>query len=101
MTERDKSEYFELLRFKSVGVNQENLKDCVDCAQWLKTKFADLGFDAKLKVASDVSGPPVVYAERIVDPCATTVLVYGHYDVQPAEPLELWNTPHHHRSMHL
>jgi acetylornithine deacetylase/succinyl-diaminopimelate desuccinylase-like protein len=92
MTESDKREYFELLRFKSIGVNKENLKDCVDCAQWLKNRFIDIGFDSKLKIPAELSGPPVVYAERIVDPYATTVLVYGHYDVQPAEPLELWNT---------
>ncbi|MBO5643171.1 MAG: M20/M25/M40 family metallo-hydrolase [Kiritimatiellae bacterium] len=92
MTEAEKSEYFELLKFKSIGVDTSCLKDCVETAMWFKSKFSDIGFSAQLVLPEGENGPPCVYAERIVAEDAPTVLIYGHYDVQPPDPLELWLT---------
>lgn len=90
MTETERAEYFEFLRFRSVGTDPACLKDTVACAVWLKGKFKEIGFSASLLLPEGVSNPPCVYAERIVDEDAPTVLVYGHYDVQPPDPLEEW-----------
>jgi acetylornithine deacetylase/succinyl-diaminopimelate desuccinylase-like protein len=60
-------------------------------ANWLKEKMESAGVDfARI---DETAGHPIVYAEKIIDPNLPTVLVYGHYDVQPADPLELWDTP--------
>ena len=87
-------EYFELLRFPTVGAEPTRLKDCVDCAMWLKKWLAPQGFAVELMQAPKMLGtPPILFAERKGDEGAPTVLFYGHYDVQPADPLEAWNTP--------
>ena len=92
MTAEEKARYFELLRFKSVGVDKTKQRDCVECATWLKRALEDAGFSASLRLPDGVSGPPCLYAERIVDPDAVTVLFYGHYDVQPPDPLGEWKS---------
>ncbi len=89
-------EYFELLRFRSVGADPAHLRDCVQCAMWLKTWLGRIGADARLVLpeGGDArAAPPVVFAERAGDPGAPTALFYGHYDVQPPDPLEEWETP--------
>ena len=87
-------EYFELLRFPTVGAEPTRLKDCVDCAMWLKKWLAPQGFAVELMQAPKMLGtPPILFAERKGTEGAPTVLFYGHYDVQPADPLEAWNTP--------
>ena len=87
-------EYFELLRFPTIGAEPTRLKDCVDCAMWLKKWLAPQGFAVELMQAPKMLGtPPILFAERKGDEGAPTVLFYGHYDVQPADPLEAWNTP--------
>ena len=87
-------EYFELLRFPTVGAEPTRLKDCVDCAMWLKKWLAPQGFAVELMQAPKMLGtPPILFAERKGAEGAPTVLFYGHYDVQPADPLEAWNTP--------
>ena len=100
----DSKDYFELLRFPTVGAEKEHLRDCVQCATWLKKWLKGIGAEAELILPScasltsggDAASPlcvPVVYAELKGQEGATTVLVYGHYDVQPADPLGEWTTP--------
>ncbi|MBI5812924.1 MAG: dipeptidase [Meiothermus silvanus] len=80
----------EFLRIPSVSANPDHKEDVARAARWLEAKLSALGFQVEV-VATP--GHPIVYAERIVDPQAPTVLIYGHYDVQPPDPLELWHTP--------
>ena len=80
---------FELLRFPSVSAKSEHKPDLVACAEWLKDHLSAVGF--KTTVHS-TGGHPLVYAEYFVDKKLPTALYYGHYDVQPPEPLNLWKT---------
>src|SRR6476469_8892977 len=84
-------EMLELLRIPSVSAKSENKKDMRTCAELVKKRLLDSGAD-KAEVM-ETAGHPVVYGEKIVDPSKPTVLVYGHYDVQPVEPLDLWTNP--------
>lgn len=84
------NELLELLRIPSVSAKTEHKSDMLKCAEAVKQRLLDAGAD-KAEI-HPTAGHPVVYAEKIVDPSKPTVLVYGHYDVQPAEPLELWNS---------
>lgn len=87
-------EYFELLRFPTIGAEPMRLKDCVDCAMWLKKWLVPQGFAVELMQAPKMLGtPPVLLAERSGTEGAPTILFYGHYDVQPPDPLEAWETP--------
>ena len=87
----DSKDYFELLRFPTVGAEKEHLRDCVQCATWLKKWLKSIGAEVELLTAD--FNPPVVYAELKGQEGATPVLLYGHYDVQPADPLGEWTTP--------
>ena len=91
MEDAVKNEYFELLKFESVGADPTKLRDCVNCATWLKKWLEGLGFTGEL--LSEKFSPPVVFAERKGSEDAPTVLIYGHYDVQPADPVAEWKTP--------
>lgn len=82
-------ELFALLRFPSVSAKSEHKKDCAACAAWLADHLKKIGFKTEV---SPTGGNPVVYAEYVADPKLPTVLYYGHYDVQPPEPLDLWKT---------
>lgn len=84
--------YFELLRFQSVGVDARRFPACVQCAAWLRRFLKRLGFSVEV-VAMGGAVPPVVIAERGGREGAPTVLFYGHYDVQPEDPVELWTSP--------
>ena len=87
-------EYFELLRFPTIGAEPTQLKDCVDCAMWLKKWLVPQGFAVELMQAPKMLGtPPILFAERKGAEGAPTVLFYGHYDVQPPDPLDAWETP--------
>ena len=87
-------EYFELLRFPTIGAEPMRLKDCVDCAMWLKKWLVPQGFAVELMQAAKMLGtPPILLAERKGTEGAPTVLFYGHYDVQPPDPLDAWETP--------
>ncbi|TND08196.1 MAG: acetylornithine deacetylase/succinyldiaminopimelate desuccinylase-like deacylase [Bacteroidetes bacterium] len=89
--ERFISELFELLRIPSVSADPKYKNDVLRTAEAVKEKLTAAGADnARL---CDTKGYPVVYADKIIDPNLPTVLVYGHYDVQPPDPLELWNSP--------
>lgn len=91
MEDAVRNEYFELLRFESVGADPAKLRDCVNCATWLKRWLEHLGFAGEL--LSEKFSPPIVFAERRGCENSPTVLVYGHYDVQPADPVAEWTTP--------
>ena len=88
--ERFLNEMIELLRIPSVSAKTEHKKDMLDCAEAVKKSLLASGAD-KAEVMQ-TNGHPVIYAEKIVDKNKPTILVYGHYDVQPAEPLELWHS---------
>ena len=83
-------EMMELLRISSVSTDKKNKREMQKCAEAVKKSFLNAGAD-KAEVMK-TNGHPVVYAEKIINKNKPTVLVYGHYDVQPAEPLELWNS---------
>ncbi len=80
----------EFLSIPSVSTDPARKEDVLRAALWLRERLKALGFRTEL-----VETPlhPILYAERLVDEKAPTVLVYGHYDVQPPDPLELWETP--------
>lgn len=83
-------ELFELLRIPSISAQSDHKDDMVSCALWLKESLLKAGAD-KAEVMP-TAGNPVVYAEKIIDATKPTVLVYGHYDVMPVDPVEEWNT---------
>ena len=83
-------ELLELLRIPSISAKSENKEDMIKCAEGIKHRLQEAGVD-KVEIFL-TEGHPIVYAEKIIDPNKPTVLVYGHYDVQPAEPLELWKS---------
>ena len=85
------AELFELLRIPSVSADSRLKGDVRKAAEYVAQKLKDAGAD-KVQLM-ETNGHPIVFGERIVDPSKPTVLVYGHYDVQPPDPLELWNTP--------
>lgn len=84
-------ELFELLRFPSVSADPKYASDVRKAAEFVAQKLRDAGAD-QVEIC-ETAGHPIVYGEKIIDPAKPTVLVYGHYDVQPADPLELWDTP--------
>ena len=83
--------WFELLRIPSIGAEAAHLDDCKKCAEWLRSRLENDGFSAEL--VGDGTHPPIVFAERPGDESRPVVLVYGHYDVQPPDPLDAWTTP--------
>ena len=85
------AELFALLRIPSVSADPSFQQDVADCATHLAAHLKEIGLDGVEVIPT--AGHPIVYAEKIIDPSLPTVLVYGHYDVQPADPLELWHTP--------
>ena len=88
--ERFFDELFSILRIPSISAKQENKPDMVRCANRLKELLLEAGAD--MAEVLPTSGNPVVFGRKMVDPSYKTVLVYGHYDVQPPEPLEKWKT---------
>ncbi len=88
--ERFYEELFSLLRIPSISAKAEHKDDMRRCAERLAVLLMEAGADFAEVLPSD--GNPVVYGEKMVDPALKTVLVYGHYDVQPPEPLDKWRT---------
>lgn len=84
-------ELFELLRIPSVSADPAFNADVAKCAESVAEHLRKAGAD-NVEVCK-TAGHPIVYGDKIIDPSKPTVLVYGHYDVQPADPYELWNTP--------
>lgn len=83
-------ELITLLKFPSVSADSKHQGDIQKCADWLVAHFDGMGLSAR---KMPTAGHPVVYAEWLKAPGKPTVLFYGHYDVQPADPLELWTSP--------
>ncbi len=83
-------ELLELLRIPSVSARSEHKDDMKKCAEAVRQRLLDAGADKADIYPTD--GHPVIYGEKITDPGKPTVLVYGHYDVQPPDPLELWHS---------
>lgn len=84
------NELLELLRIPSVSARGEHKEDMNKCADAVKQRLLEAGADKV--VIYPTEGHPIVYGEKMVDPSKPTVLVYGHYDVQPPDPLELWHS---------
>ncbi len=83
-------ELLELLRIPSVSARSEHKPDMIACAKKVQERLLEAGADkAQL---FETPGHPIVYGEKIIDPLKPTVLVYGHYDVQPPDPLNLWHS---------
>ena len=88
--DRIHKELFEFLRIPSVSAKSDHNADTKRAAEWVKASLDKIGVPAKIY---PTAGHPVVVGEWRNAPGAPTVLIYGHYDVQPAEPLELWTSP--------
>ena len=83
-------ELFELLRIPSISAKSEHKKDIITCAELLKSHLEKQGFN-NCEICK-TKGNPIVYGEKIIDNKLPTVLVYGHYDVQPTDPVKLWDS---------
>jgi len=80
----------EFLRFPSVSTQPEHASDLLSCAEWLRELLTGIGLTASVY---STPGSPVVLAATPRDPAKRTVLIYGHYDVQPPDPIDGWTTP--------
>jgi len=89
--ERFLNELLDLLRIPSVSADQKFTPDVKRAAEYVKEQLLKAGAD-KAEICP-TKGHSIVYGEKMIDPKLPTVLVYGHYDVQPADPYELWNSP--------
>lgn len=89
--ERFVSELEDWIRIPSISTDSSYKEDVRRAADWLVDHLKAIGIQKAETRATD--GHPIVYAEHIVDSALPTVLVYGHYDVQPPDPLELWDSP--------
>lgn len=89
--ERFLDELFELLKIESVSADSKFKEEVDKAANWLVEEFKKLKLDNVEKIKT--KGHPIVFAEKILDKSYPTILVYGHYDVQPADPYELWDSP--------
>ena len=84
-------ELFELLRIPSVSADSAYSKEVFKTADFVANSLKTAGCDA-VEICQ-TKGFPIVYGEKLIDPKLPTILVYGHYDVQPADPIELWDAP--------
>ncbi len=80
-------ELFELLKIPSVSAQSTHNDDMHKAATWVCSSLKDIGLETRI---FSTPGHPIVYGEKIIDKNAKTILFYGHYDVQPAEPFNLW-----------
>ncbi len=83
-------EYYSFLRFPSVSTDDKFAGNVRECADWLSKKLGGIGLESKVV---PTAGHPVVWARNQHKPGRRHVLIYGHYDVQPPDPLELWDSP--------
>ncbi|MEO8439468.1 MAG: dipeptidase [Spartobacteria bacterium] len=83
-------DFFTFLRFPSVSTDDAYAENLAECAHWLVEKLNGIGLEAQLV---STPGHPIVWAKNKHQPGRKTVLLYGHYDVQPPDPLELWDSP--------
>ncbi len=89
--EQFKNELFNFLRIPSISTDSDHKNDVKDAANYILNKLKTLDLDRAELFETD--GNPIVYGELITDESKPTVLVYGHYDVQPPDPMNLWDTP--------
>lgn len=85
------NELFDLLRIPSISADPAYAEHVHITAQWISDSLTQAGAD-NVEIC-ETAGYPIVYGDKIINPDLPTVLVYGHYDVQPADPLELWDSP--------
>src|SRR5437667_2154297 len=90
MRENYLEEFYSFLRFPSVSTDDQYKKKLEECARWLVDKLTSIGLTTELV---PTKGHPIVWALNKHQPERRTVLIYGHYDVQPPDPLELWDSP--------
>src|SRR5438093_12359357 len=83
-------EYYSFLRFPSVSTDDQYKEKLEDCARWLVTRLTSIGLETQLVATR---GHPIVWARNKHQPGRRTVLIYGHDEVQPPDPLELWDSP--------
>ncbi|NGX45785.1 MAG: Succinyl-diaminopimelate desuccinylase, partial [Chlamydiae bacterium] len=81
-------DFFTFLRFKSISTDKAFKDDVRSCANWLLDQFNQIGFTTELW---ETGGHPILFAERPGP--GPTLLIYNHYDVQPVDPLDLWQSP--------
>ncbi|HET8886353.1 MAG TPA: dipeptidase [Salinimicrobium sp.] len=84
-------ELIDLLKIPSISADPAYKEEVIKTAEQIKKSLLNAGCD--LVEICETPGNPIVYAEKIIDPNLPTILVYGHYDVQPPDPLDLWNSP--------
>ncbi len=84
-------ELIDLLKIPSISADSKYSKDVIRAAEFIKTKLENAGAE-KVEICL-TKGHPIVYGEKIIDPKLPTVIVYGHYDVQPVDPVSLWDSP--------
>jgi acetylornithine deacetylase/succinyl-diaminopimelate desuccinylase-like protein len=85
------NELIELLKIPSVSADSAFSQDVLNTAETVKTRLEEAGCD--IVEIHETAGYPIVYGEKIINPDLPIVLVYGHYDVQPADPINLWHSP--------
>lgn len=85
------NELIDLLKIPSISADSNYKEDVINTAEVVKNRLKEAGCD--LIEICKTPGYPIVYGEKIIDPKLPTILVYGHYDVQPPDPIELWNSP--------
>jgi acetylornithine deacetylase/succinyl-diaminopimelate desuccinylase-like protein len=83
-------DYFTFLRFPSISTDNAYKERLAECAHWLVEKLNAIGLEAQLV---STPGHPVIWAKNKHQPGRRGVMLYGHYDVQPPDPLELWDSP--------
>ena len=89
-----RNELLDFLRIPSISTSEAHQPDILLAADFLVKKLTQLGFEKVISFPT--ANHPIVYAEKMVDPQKPTVLIYGHYDVQPTDPLDEWNSPIQH-----
>jgi acetylornithine deacetylase/succinyl-diaminopimelate desuccinylase-like protein len=89
--ERMLTELLELLKIPSISADSKFKADVIKTASAVRDRLIEAGAD-KVELC-ETKGFPVVYGEKLIDPAKPTVVVYGHYDVQPPDPLQLWTSP--------
>lgn len=85
------NELFDLLRIPSISADSKYSADVRKCAEHVAAKLKEAGADNV--ILEETAGNPIVYGEKMINPALPTVLIYGHYDVQPSVPEELWTSP--------
>ena len=84
-------QWMDFLKIPSVSADPAHKNDVEQGAQWVKSALEGAGCPHTEIIRTP--GHPIVYGEYLLDPSLPTILVYGHYDVQPADPIELWDSP--------